>query len=100
MPEEQMTADEFDALMPKMRRVTIGTMQVMRRILVDGESRADVAASVGLTPQRITAMMKQFKAAQSGYPPNWVEVREWLPPELAAEVRRMAAQAKASAKVG
>lgn len=93
-----MTASEFDALAPKMRRVTVGTMEVMRRILVDGESRVEVAASVGLTPQRVGAMVKQFRAAQNEIPPNWVEVNEWLPPELAAEVRRMAAEAKASAK--
>lgn len=98
MSKERMTAAEFDALAPKMRRVTVGTMEVMRRILVDGESRVDVAASVGLTPQRVGAMVKQFRAAQNDIPPNWIEVKEWLPPELAAQVRKMAAEARESAK--
>jgi hypothetical protein len=100
MKEERMTAEAFDALAPKMRRVTVGSMEVMRRILVGGESRDQVAASVGLTPQRVGAMVKQFRAAQSDIPASWVEVREWLPPELAAQVRKMAAEAKANVKAG
>jgi len=93
--EPLMTPEEFEALMPKMRRVTMGTIEVLRRIMVEGETRKTVADATGLTPQRIAGMIQQFRAAQNDIPPGWVEVKEWFPPELAARVRAMAAEAKA-----
>jgi len=97
-----MTPDQFDSLAkdPQFKRMTLGSVAAARRVLVDGENRSEVARSVGLTPQRIAAIVQKFESGAEGIPLDWVQVIEWLPFEMAIQVKNMAADAKASLTQG
>lgn len=91
-----MTAAEFDALRPELGRLTVDTVDIARRVLVDGEKQTAVAKAHGLTKQRVGSMVSRVLAAANGVPAGWEKVETWLPPELAAKVRKMADDAKAN----
>ena len=93
-----MTAKDFKSLMPRLKRMTVGNVEVARRVLVDGVSQTEAANESGLTKQRVGAVVKSVLAVSQEYPANWVQVEVWLPPELAAQVRQMADEAKARIK--
>lgn len=70
--------------------MTVGNVEIARRVLVDGISQVDAATESGLSKQRVGAVIKAVQAAGREIPPDWEHVDVWLPPELAAKVRRMA----------
>lgn len=90
-----MTAKEFKALMPRLKRMTVGNVEIARRVLVDGISQVEAASESGLTKQRVGALVKSVQAVALEIPADWVQVEVWLPPDLAEQVRQMAADAKA-----
>lgn len=98
MTKAQMTAADFDALRPHLGRLTLDTVEIARRVLVDGETQIAVAQATGLTKQRVSGMVNRVRAAAEDVPAGWEHVETWLPPELAEKVRRMAAEAKAAAQ--
>lgn len=98
MTKATMTAEEFDALRPGLGRLTVDTVDIARRVLVDGEAQSVVAKAHGLTKQRVNGMVSRVLALARDVPPGWVKVETWLPPELAEQVHKMAADAKASAE--
>ncbi|GAB5097482.1 TrfB-related DNA-binding protein [Caballeronia sp. HLA56] len=93
-----MTARDFKSLMPRLKRMTVGNVEIVRRVLVDGISQVDAANESGLTKQRINILVKTVLAASRDIPLDWEQVEVWLPPELAAQVRQMADEALARAK--
>lgn len=95
MAADKMTAKDFKAVMPRLKRMTVGNVDIARRVLVDGISQVDAATESGLTKQRVGALVKAVLAAAREIPPDWEQVEVWLPPELAEQVRQMAAEAKA-----
>jgi len=95
-----MTAKEFKALMPRLKRMTVGNVEIARRVLVDGISQVEAASESGLTKQRVGALVKSVQAVAREIPPDWEQVEVWLPPELAEQVRQMAADAKARIEAG
>ena len=90
MAAERMTAKDFKALMPRLKRMTVGNVEIARRVLVDGISQVDAATESGLSKQRVGAVIKAVQAAAREIPPDWEHVDVWLPPDLAAKVRQMA----------
>jgi len=100
MAAEKMTAKEFKALMPRLKRMTVGNVEIARRVLVDGISQVEAASESGLTKQRVGALVKSVQAVALEIPADWVQVEVWLPPELADQVRQMAADAKARIEAG
>ncbi|KVX70386.1 hypothetical protein WT34_04230 [Burkholderia stagnalis] len=100
MAAEKMTAKDFKALMPRLKRMTVGNVEIARRVLVDGISQVEAANESGLTKQRIGALVKTVQAIAREIPADWEQVEVWLPPELAAQVRQMAADAKARIEAG
>ncbi|WP_232519365.1 TrfB-related DNA-binding protein [Caballeronia insecticola] len=74
----------------RLKRMTVGNVEIARRVLVDGISQVDAATESGLSKQRVGAVIKAVQAAGREIPPDWEHVDVWLPPELAAKVRRMA----------
>ena len=100
MAAEKMTAKEFKALMPRLKRMTVGNVEIARRVLVDGISQVEAASESGLTKQRVGALVKSVQAVAREIPPDWEQVEVWLPPELAEQVRQMAADAKARIEAG
>lgn len=95
-----MTAKDFKAVMPRLKRMTVGSVDIARRVLVDGISQVDAANESGLTKQRVGALFKAVLAAAREIPADWEQVEVWLPPELAAQVRQMATEAKARIDAG
>lgn len=91
-----MTDAEFERIKPRLGRLTVDTVQIARRVLVDGIPQKDVAEDAGLTKQRVSSMVRRVLAAAHAIPSDWVRVEEWFPPDVAAKVRKMAADAKAS----
>ncbi|KND61511.1 hypothetical protein BVER_04461c [Candidatus Burkholderia verschuerenii] len=89
-----MTADEFEALRPRLRRLALDTVDIARAVLVDGMTPPDVAARYGMTRQRVHGIVKRFRAAAQEVPTGWRRVEVWLPPEMAAQVKAMADKAR------
>ena len=90
-----MTPGEFDALLPRLGRLTLDTVKIARAVLVDGMGAAEAGQAHGMTRQRIHAIVKRFDAAAKEFPRNWRKIQVWLPPELAAQVEAMAEKARA-----
>lgn len=93
--ENKMTAKEFKALMPRLKRMTVGNVEIARRVLVDGITQVEAADESGLSKQRIGALVKAVRTIAQEIPAGWEHVEVWLPPELAEKVRQMAEKAKA-----
>jgi hypothetical protein len=90
-----MTADEFEALRPRLGRLALDTVEIAHAVLVDGIKPAEVAARHNMTRQRVHGIVQRFRAAAQEVPTGWRRIEVWLPPELAAQVEAMAAQARA-----
>ncbi|MCC8616303.1 TrfB-related DNA-binding protein [Xanthomonas vesicatoria] len=94
MQKVLMTAAEFDSIQPRLGRLTVDTVQIARRVLVDGKSQAEAAEENGLSRQRVSHMVQRVMAAANAFPSDWERVDEWMPPELAKQVRALAAEAR------
>jgi hypothetical protein len=95
MAKVSMTAEEFDALGPRLGRMAPESVAIAREVLVDGLAKVSVAERHGLTKPRVGAIVERVLAAAQDVPRDWVRVEVWLPPELAQQVREMEAQARA-----
>ncbi|MBZ5763800.1 TrfB-related DNA-binding protein (plasmid) [Xanthomonas translucens pv. translucens] len=98
MLKAPMTAAEFEAIQPRLGRLSGDTVKIARRVLVDGKSQAEIAEETGLTRQRVSKMVQRVVAAANEFPPDWERVDEWMPPELATKVRTLAAEARSNAQ--
>jgi TrfB plasmid transcriptional repressor len=74
--------------------MTIDTVRLARRILVEGVPPSEIAKETGLSKQRVGAMVNRVLAVAKGIPKGWEHVEVWLPPELAAQVRQMEQDAR------
>lgn len=97
---DRLTAEEFDALRPRLGRVSLDTMEIARAVLVDGVRQSDAATRYGMTRQRINGILRRFAAASQGVPTGWRRVEVWLPPELADQVEAMAQSALVTLHAG
>ena len=96
MPSKpSMTLQEFDALRPRLGRLTVDSFDVARAVLVEGIRPTDVAEKQGMTRQRVHGIVQRFLAAAHEVPTRWRRVEVWLPPELAEQVEALAAKARA-----
>lgn len=95
MAKARMTQAEFDALRPNFGRITADTIEVAHVVLVQGVTPADAAVRYSMSRQRIHGIIQRFRAAAQAVPTGWRRVEIWLPPELAAEVEKMAEKARA-----
>lgn len=93
--EPKMTAAEFDALLPRLGRLTVDTVKIARSVLVDGQRPSEAAAQHGTSRQRVNAILKRVEEAAREFPTDWRRVDVWLPPELAAQVEEWAQRARA-----
>lgn len=91
----KMTVAEFEALRPRLGRLSLDTVDIARAVLVDGMRPADAARRHNMTRQRVHGIIQRFQAAAQQVPTQWRRVEVWLPPELAAQVEQMAERARA-----
>ncbi|PJX19990.1 hypothetical protein CAP48_19500 (plasmid) [Advenella sp. S44] len=80
MARPTMTAEAFEALQPRLSHLTLSTIEITREVLVEGKSQSEVA--------RVRAAAKEIER-------GWRKVEVWLPPEMAEQVRKMEAEARA-----
>ncbi|MGX0954898.1 DNA-binding transcriptional regulator LsrR (DeoR family) [Pseudomonas viridiflava] len=70
MQKVPMTAAEFERIQSRLGRLTVDTVQIARRVLVDGKSQAEVAEETGLSRQRVSKMVQRVMAAANEFPPD------------------------------
>lgn len=92
----RMTPDEFDALRPRLGRLSLDTVELAREVLVDGRSQVEVAKGHDITKQRVSGMVARVLAAAQDVPVTWQRVEVWVPPELVDQVRQLEAKARAA----
>ena len=92
-----MTAKEFDALKPRMARMTVKTIQIARDVLVSGLGLAEAGEKAGVSRQRVKLLVDRVLAVRDEAPADWVKVDIWLPPDEAEKIRALAASAKEKA---
>ena len=93
-----MTEADFAALRPHLGRMTLKSVEVAEQVLVHGRDQADVGREYKLTRQRVSDIVARVLAAADEVPAGWEHVEGWFPPELAAQVRQMQADAMKAAK--
>jgi len=89
-----MTPEEFEALRPRVGRLSMDTVELARSVLVDGATQSEAAVQHGMSRQRVHGIVQRFKAAAEDLPTDWRRVEVWLPPHLAAQVEAMAREAR------
>jgi hypothetical protein len=97
----RMTPEDFDALGPRLGRLSPESVAVARSVLVDGLGLSQAGERHGVSRQRVHGIVKRFRAAAvASVPTRWKRVEVWLPPELAAEVEAMAERARSELAAG
>lgn len=96
MAKVSMTVEEFDALRAHLGRLSLDTVEIARQVLVHGLAQSEAAKQNNISKQRVSGMVSRVIAAASGTPRGWERVEVWLPPELANQVRKIEADAKAT----
>lgn len=96
----RMTAEEFEALLPRLGRLSLDTVRIARAVVVEGQRPAEAARLHGLTRQRVNGILRRFELARGEVPKGWRRVDVWLPPDLAEYVETMARQARERASEG
>ena len=86
LPKPIMTLKEFDAIMPKLKRLSLDNIEIAKSVMVFGESQTAVAKRKGLTRQRVNNMVMRVRTL-AGKPEKWKRVDVRLPPDLAKQVR-------------
>lgn len=94
----KMTEVEFQTLKPLLGRLTLKSVEVAEQVLVSGRDQAEVAREYKLTRQRVNDIVGRVQAAADDVPAGWVYVEGWFPPDLAAQVRQMQADAMKAEK--
>ncbi len=94
MSQGKMTADEFEALQPRLGRLTVDTVKIARSVFVDGVRPVDAAAQHGTSRQRVNAIIRRFEEATREFPPigsaSTFGCRQSLPPRSSAWPRKLA----------
>jgi hypothetical protein len=89
-----MSAAAFEAVLPRLGRLSLDSVKTARAVLVEGLGLSEVAQRHGTSRQRVHAIVKRFQAAMDEVPAGWRRVELWLPPEMVAQVEAMAEQAR------
>lgn len=90
-----LTAQEFDALRPRLGRLALNTIEIARAVLVEGMTQTEAANHHSMTRQRVYGIVQRFRAAAQEVPTGWRRVEVWLPPEVAVQVEAMEKKARA-----
>lgn len=93
-----MTPEEFDAAASR-TRLTESTLEAARLVLCEGLSAGEAGRRLGRTrawAHRAAARIRRAHREAGGYPASWEVVTVVVPPDVAAEVREKAADARQS----
>ena len=92
MLRAKMTAAAFDRARPRLQQFTNTTVEIARVVLVGGLGTSAAAARFHTSRQRVHGIVHRVQAAIQKVPSHWKRVEVWLPPTLAARVKRIARQ--------
>lgn len=91
---QQLTEEKFDQLRPKLKRLSVGAVEVAYAVLVQGTSQAEVARQTGRTRSGVQNICKRVMDRIEDIPPGWVKAEVCLPPTLMAKVIQMEKDAR------
>jgi hypothetical protein len=80
-----MSKADFERSKFKLSHLSLNTILLAERILVDGMIPAAAAKEVGMSRQNVSKAMQRVRRALSAIPDGWVRVECWAPQDLAAE---------------
>lgn len=88
----EMTPEEFDTQSAKFARMSPQVIATVRAVLVEGKGPTEVAKQFGVSKQAVQRSAARARALLQEMPVDWVFLQEWVPPELATEVRAKVAE--------
>ncbi|HBO3254624.1 TPA: hypothetical protein L4R96_005207 [Pseudomonas aeruginosa] len=91
MPE-RYTLEHWEKCLPAMKRLHPDTLAIARSVYVDGVKPVEVARQTGRSAQNVNSALKRVEPYLQKGAAGLVFVGVWLPPELAEQVKQMAAQ--------
>ena len=91
---QQLTEEQFDQLRPKLKRLSVGAVEVAYAVLVEGKSQAEVARQTGRTRSGVQNICKRVMDRVEDVPPGWVKAEICLPPNLMEQVIQMEKKAR------
>ena len=90
--QPKYTAAQWEQVSPASRGLAIGTVEMAKAVLVDGVRPSDLARQADVSRQLVYAAVQRVrKILEEHQAEELVPVMVWLPPELAEQVRQMAA---------
>lgn len=81
---------EFGTAAAEIPRIQPASLEIAKRVLVEGIAQADVAREAGLSKQRVSRIVNDVLAVVNSVPRGWELVQVWLPTEVANPVRVLA----------
>lgn len=90
MSRKKMSAHEFAAACPRLAHLSVRSVELARKVLVEGQRQVDVADEAGISKQSLSGIIRRVRQAIDSVPDGWVKVEVWLPAEKAKEVEDMA----------
>ncbi|MFY2610554.1 TrfB-related DNA-binding protein [Achromobacter ruhlandii] len=86
----QLAPEEFGTAAAAIPRIQAASLEIAKRVLVDGIPQAEAAREAGLSKQRVSRIVNDVLAVANSVPRGWELVQVWLPSEVANPVRVLA----------
>ncbi|MDH4602358.1 TrfB-related DNA-binding protein [Pseudomonas syringae] len=94
MPNQRMTEDEFEACRNRLASLSMNAVNLAHLVWVQGLSQAAAAEQLEISRQNAHGILKRATAHLNSLPGDWEKVEEWMPKDLAKEVRARIKDAK------
>lgn len=94
MPDTRMTEEEFDACRDRLASLSVNAVNLAHMVWVKGMSQTQAAEQLRISRQNAHGILKRATAHLNSLPGDWEKVEEWMPKDLAMEVRAKIKDAK------
>lgn len=93
---QRMTAETWCKLEPALKHLSVSTVEIAKRVLVDGEKPSLIAVELGMTKQAVNSAINRVNKIITPLLENELElVVAMLPPRLAKRIRQLSEKYKA-----
>lgn len=86
---KQIDADEFEHYRDLLGEIAPQTVDMIYRVVVEGESAANVARTLSVSRPLVARAVNRFWRVYGAIPAGWQKVVCYLPPELIPAVRQL-----------